>query len=79
MQIILLGELSFKEMRQALFEALNEIEDECAIRYSRGAVLFLNPTDGCDENVVARNRRGRVVTRVTKKGPYRSAADEYCP
>ncbi|WP_341857961.1 hypothetical protein [Sinorhizobium medicae] len=79
MQIRLLGEVSFAEMRQALFEALNEIEDEFAIRYSRGAVLFINPTDGCDENVVARNRVGRVVTRVTKKGPYRSAADEYCP
>ena len=79
MQIRLLGELSFKEMRQALFEALNEIEDEFAIRYSRGAVLFLTPTDGCDETVVARNSRGRVITRVTKKGPYRSAADEYCP
>jgi len=79
MQIRLLGEVSFAEMRQALFEALNEIEDEFAIRYSRGAVLFINPTDGLDENVVARNRLGRVVSKVTKKGPYRSAADEYCP
>ena len=79
MQIRLLGELSFKEMRQALFEALNEIEGEYAIRFSRGAVLFINPTDGCDENVVPRNRLGREVTRVTKKGPYRSAADEYWP
>ncbi len=79
MQIRLLGEVSFAEMRQALFEALNEIEDEYAIRYSRGAVLFINPTDGLDENVVARNRLGRVVSKVTKKGPYRSAADEYCP
>ncbi|KQZ26504.1 MULTISPECIES: hypothetical protein [Alphaproteobacteria] len=78
MQIRLLGEVSFAEMRQALFEALNEIEDEFAIRYSRGAVLFINPTDGLDENVVAR-RRGRVISKVTKKGPYRSAADEYCP
>lgn len=79
MQIRLLGELSFKEMRQALFEALHEIEDEFAIGHSRGAVLFINPTDGCDENVVARNSLGRVVSKVTKKGPYRSAADEYCP
>lgn len=63
MQIRLLGEVSFTEMRQALFEALNEIEDEFAIRYSRGAVLFINPTDGLDENVVARNRLGRWFRR----------------
>lgn len=79
MQIRLLGDVSFKELKQALFEALGEIEDEYAIKYSAGCVLFINPADETGERVVARNRLGRQVTKVIKKGPYKSAAEDYCP
>ena len=71
------GDLTFAEVRQALFEALGQLEDECGIRYTRNVNLFINPTDEVGEEVVARNTLGKVITRVTKKGAYRSAAEEY--
>lgn len=71
------GDLTMAEVRQAIFEALNEIEDEFAVRHTRNATLFINPTDETGGKLVVRNRLGGVVSRVTKKGPYRSAADEY--
>lgn len=79
MQIRLTGEMSFAELRQALIETINEIEDEYRLRHSRGAVLFINPVDAVGEKVIARNRLGRTISKVTKKGPYRSAADQYDP
>jgi hypothetical protein len=79
MQIRILGEMSLAELRQALFETLHEIEDEYRLRHSFGAVLFINPTDGLGEKIVARNKLGRRAEKVTKKGAYRSAADEYDP
>jgi hypothetical protein len=71
------GEMTLAEMRQALFEAICEVEDEFAIRRTRNATLYLNPTDEFGDHVVARNTLGRVISKVTKKGAYRSAADEY--
>lgn len=79
MQIRLLGELSLQEMKQALAEILGEIEDEYAVQRSVGCVLFINPSDEFGDRVKVRNRLGGEVTRVVRKGPYRSAADEYCP
>lgn len=79
MQIRLLGELSLREMKQAIAEILGEIEDEYAVRHSVGCVLFINPADEFGERVKVRNRLGGEVTRVVRKGPYRAAADEYCP
>lgn len=71
------GDLTMTQVRQALFEALAQVEDEYAVHHSRNVTLFINPTDEVGEKVVPRNSLGGVVTRVTKKGPYRSAADEY--
>jgi hypothetical protein len=71
------GDLTMAEIRQAIFEALCEIEDDYGVGHSRNVTLYLNPTDEFGDRVVIRNRLGRVISRVTKKGPYRSAADEY--
>jgi hypothetical protein len=71
------GEMTIAEMRQALFEATCEIEDEFAVRHTRHATLFINPTNEVGEKVVVRNSLGAVVSRVTKKGAYRCAADDY--
>jgi hypothetical protein len=79
MQIRISGELRIAEIRKTLSEALGELEAEHAIRYSRGAILYINPTDGLGEEVVARNRLGRIVSKIMKDGPYRSAADDYVP
>lgn len=71
------GDLTMAQVRQAIFEALGEIEDEYNLRHSRNVTLFVNPTDEFGEKVILRDERGKALSRVTKKGPYRSAAEEY--
>jgi hypothetical protein len=71
------GDMTLAEMRQALFEAICELEDEFAVHHTHNVSLFINPTNEVGETVVVRNRQGAVVSRVTKRGRYRCAADEY--
>lgn len=71
------GDLTMAQVRQAIFEALGEIEEEHNLRHSRNVTLFVNPINEYGEKVVLRDERGKELSRVTKKGPYRSAADEY--
>ena len=75
MQITIKGEMTLAELRQAIYEKLGELEDECAIVYSKGATLYVNPTDGGGGEVVARRRDGRVMGILISDGPYRSAVD----
>ena len=63
--------MSLADIRQALFEKLIEVEDDFAIRHSRGATLFINPTNGFGDEVVPRNKSGRTVDKVHSDGPYR--------
>ena len=78
MQIKVKGEMTIAEIRQALFEKLNEIENDYAVRYSRGATLYINPTNGFGDDVEPR-KHGRTVDKLFSSGPYRSAADDYEP
>ncbi len=78
MQIKVKGEMTIAEIRQALFEKLNEIEHDYAVRYSRGATLYINPTNGFGDDVEPR-KHGRTVEKLYSTGPYRSAADTYEP
>ena len=71
MEIKVKGEMTLVEIRQALFEKLSEVECDHAIRYSFGATLFLNPTNGFGDAV------NPSVSKVYSRGPYKSAADEY--
>ena len=77
MEIKIKGEMTIPEIRQVIIEKLFEIEDEYAVRYSRGATLYINPTNGFGDEVVPRNKHGRSVNKIYSDGPYRSAADEY--
>lgn len=77
MKVKLKGEMTLAEIRQALFEALHSIEDDYAVRYSRGATLFINPTNGFGDEVVPRDATGEEVSVVKSAGPYRTAADDY--
>ena len=77
MQIKFIGEMSIFQLRQAMFEKLYEIELEYAIYHSRGATLYINPTDGFGDDVIARTQAGKAVEKLFSHGPYRSAADEY--
>ncbi|MFN2190650.1 MAG: hypothetical protein ACK2T3_17960 [Candidatus Promineifilaceae bacterium] len=51
MEIRVKGEMTIAEIRQALFEKLHEAEAEYGVRYSRGAALYLNPTNGFGDDV----------------------------
>lgn len=79
MQIKLKGELSMADIRQALFEKLYEIEDEYAVRFSRGATLYINPSDGEGGQVEVRGPGGKKIRHLSSRGPYRAAADDLVP
>lgn len=77
MQITIKGEMTIAEIRQAIYEKLGELEDDFAIVYSQGATLYVNPTNGLGEEVVARTKQGKTVGKMSCNGPYRSAAEEF--
>lgn len=78
MEIKISGEMTMAEVRQAIFEKLHEIESDHAVRYSRGATLYINPTNGFGETIVP-HKHGREVKKLFSSGPYRSAADTFDP
>lgn len=77
MKIKVHGEMTIPKIRQALFEQLNELEDSCAVRYSIGATLFINPSNGFGDRVKPVDHAGEEIKKVNTRGPYRSAADEF--
>ena len=77
MQIQVRGEMTLAELRQALFEKLMDVEEDFAVRHSRGATLYINPTNGFGDEVVPCNKAGRKVDKLFSDGPYRSVAEDY--
>ena len=77
MQITIQGELTIPQLRQALFEQLHDLENSFALGFSLGATLYVNPSDGRGGPVELRTRDGRKVQKLTIKGPYVSAAEDY--
>jgi len=77
MEIKVRGEMSIAEIRQALFEKIIEAE-EMGVRYTQGATLFLNPTNGFGDKIEPR-KHGKIVKKLNSSGPYKSAADKYDP
>jgi hypothetical protein len=62
-----------------LFEQLCTLEDEYAVHYSRGATLYLNPTDGLGgsgDDVTPSMAGGGELQKLYSTGPYKCAADE---
>jgi hypothetical protein len=76
MEIKVKGEMTLAEIRQALFEKLQEVEEDCSVRYSQGATLYINPTNGFGDRIEPR-KHGRRIEKLYSEGPYRSSADEY--
>ena len=77
MQIKLKGEMTLADLRQALFEQLNQIEADFAVRHARSITLYFTPTNGFGDEVEPRNSGGRKVDKIYSEGPYRSAADDF--
>lgn len=76
MKIVVKGEMTLAALRQALFEKIVELEEEHAVHHSRGATLYVNPTDGDGQDVFPRNSGGRKLETMISKGPYRCAVDD---
>jgi hypothetical protein len=76
MEIKLRGEMTIADIRQALFEQLHDLETNYSIKFSRGATLYIHPTNGFGDDVIPRVAGGRPLTKLYSIGPYRSAADE---
>jgi hypothetical protein len=76
MEIRLRGEMTIADLRQALFEQLHELEITYAVKFSRGATLYVNPTNGFGDDVIPRLPGGQDLKILYSAGPYRSAADE---
>jgi hypothetical protein len=70
------GQMTIADIRQALFEQLHELETKYAVQFSRGATLYINPTNAFGEDVTPRMPGGHELRRLYSTGPYRSAADE---
>ncbi len=77
MKIRIKGEMTLYELRQCIFEQLLEVEEQFAIRHSRDATIYINPTNGFGDQVSCRNARGDEVSTLVSEGPYRAAADHY--
>ncbi len=77
MQITIRGDLTMSQLRQAILEKLHELEDGCALAHSKGATLYVNPTDELGEPVMLRTRDGKPLRKLVCDGPYDCAAEEY--
>lgn len=77
MEIKFRGTMTIADLVQAVYEQLHLIKDEHAVRYSRGATLYINPSNEFGDDVVPRSTTGQEVRKVHCAGPYRSAADDY--
>jgi len=45
MEVKIRGQMTIADIRQALFEQLHELETKYAVQFSRGATLYINPTN----------------------------------
>jgi len=77
MKIRVHGEMTIPELRQAIYEQLSRMEDEFAVRHSRGATLFINPTNGFGDEVKPVGQSGEEIRKLNSRGPYRSAAEDF--
>lgn len=77
MQFILQGEMTVAEVRQALFEMITQAESENGLRFSRGATLYIHPTNGFGDAITIRDAVGHEMHKIYGKGAYRSAAAEF--
>ena len=76
MEVRIKGQMTIADIRQALFEQLHDLETKYAVQFSRGAMLYINPTNAFGEDVTPRMPGGYELKTLYSTGPYRSAADE---
>jgi hypothetical protein len=76
MEVRIRGQMTIADIRQALFEQLHDVETKYAVKFSRGATLYINPTNDFGDDVTPLMPGGQELRVLYSTGPYRSAADE---
>lgn len=77
MKIKFQGEPSLPELKQAIFEQLQYIEDEFLVHHAKYITLYLTPTNGIGKEIYCQDGTGRKVDKLFCGEPYHSAADDY--
>lgn len=77
MKIKFRGELHVHQLRQAIYEQLHLLEQDCNVRYVKDVTIYATPTNGFGDHVLCKNESGKVVETMLADGPYVSVADEY--
>jgi hypothetical protein len=72
MEVKIRGQMTIADIMQALFEQLHELETKYAVQFSRGATLYINPTNSFGEGVTPRLPGGRELRTLYSTGLYRS-------
>ena len=76
MEVRIKGQMTIADIRQALFEQLHDLETKYAVKFSRGATIYINPTNDFGDDVTPLMPGGQELRVLYSTGPYRSAADE---
>ena len=76
MEVRIKGQMTIADIRQALFKQLHDLETKYAVKFSRGATLYINPTNDFGDDVTPLMPGGQELRVLYSTGPYRSAADE---
>ena len=71
MEVRIKGQMTIADIRQALFEQLHDLETKYAVQFSRGATLYINPTNAFGEDVTPRLPGGHELRTLYSTGPYR--------
>ncbi len=77
MKIKIKGEMTLAQLRQCIYEQLNQIEDQYAVRHARSVTIYMTPTNGFGDEARCRDGRGENVSTIFTEGPYSCAADSY--
>ena len=77
MKIKIKGEWTLAQTRQAIFEQIQEMENQFHVFYSKDITLYIPPTNGHGDEVSCRDACGREISVLYSNGPYQSAADYY--
>ena len=64
--------MTIADIRQALFEQLYGLETKYAVQFSRGATLYINPTNAFGEDVPPRMPGGHELKTLYNTGPTRA-------
>ena len=69
MEVRIRGQMTIADIRQALFEQLHELEIKYAVQFSRGAMLYINPTNAIGDDVPPRMSGGHELKTLYNTGP----------